>query len=180
MSEARRPVRRSGVVDRCGDPRRHGGHELELGDAHEARHGQLVGRLTGAHAVQPQDVTVTAIELRAVVIMRSEPVRLKMPVCDRVRVITVRFVHMLGRKRRRQGEKRRQDQSDDKPAGRMRHASRLWLPTARLVKRFGLSLCNQQCLASASSAACPPWARAGSSIAFIHSPPNTTAHRTDT
>ncbi len=137
MRETRRPVRRSGVVDRYGDPWGDGGHELELGDAYEARHRQLVGRLTGAHAVQPHDVTVTVIELRAVVIMRSELVRLKMPVCDGVRVITVRFVHMLGRKGRRHGEPRRQNEADDEPAESMRHASRLWLRTSRGVKRFG-------------------------------------------
>jgi len=86
-------------------------------------------------------VTVTVIELRGVVIMRSEHVRLKMPMCDRVRVITARFVHMLWRKRRRQGEKRRQDQSDDKPAGRARHAPRLLLGTARLSNILGVAAC---------------------------------------
>lgn len=139
MREARRPVRRSGVVEPCGDPWGDGGRELELGDAYEGRHRQLVGRLTGAHAVQPHDATVTATELRAVVVMRSELVRLKMPVCDRVWVITVRFVHMLGRQRRRHGEPWRQNEADDEPAESMRHAWRLWLRTARVVKRFGLS-----------------------------------------
>jgi len=100
LSEAGRPVRRTGVVDRCGDPQGDDGREFDGVDACDARHRQLVGRLTGTHAVEPHDVTVRVIELRAVVIMRREHVRLKMPMCDRVRVITVRFVHVLWRKRR--------------------------------------------------------------------------------
>lgn len=117
---------RPGVVDRRRDPTGRGGLKVEPGDAPEGWGRQLVDRLAGTHAVQPYDVAVGVVDLRAVAMRRSELVRLNVPVRERARAVAIRFMQMLGRKRRRQGEPRRQNEADDEPAERMRHPSQLW------------------------------------------------------
>jgi hypothetical protein len=67
-------------------------------------------------------VTVDVVDLRAVVIVCGELVELNVSVRDGVGVVGVRFVDMLGRHRRRQGEPRRQNKADDDPAEWIRHA----------------------------------------------------------
>ena len=82
-------MRRRGVVDRCGDPSSDVRNHFEALRNHRLGYGQLVSRLTGAHVVQPDDLTVAVIELRATVIVRSGLMRLEMPVRDRVGVVGV-------------------------------------------------------------------------------------------
>jgi hypothetical protein len=72
--------------------------------------------------MQPDDLTVTVIELRSVVVVHSELVRLQVSVRDRMRVAGVRFVEMLWRNRRRQGDKRRQNKTHEYSAQRRWHA----------------------------------------------------------
>lgn len=82
-------MRRRGVVDRCGDPSSDVRSHFEALRNHRPGYGQLVNRLTCAHVVQPDDLTVAVIELRAAVVVRSGLMRLEMPVCDRVGVVGV-------------------------------------------------------------------------------------------
>jgi hypothetical protein len=72
--------------------------------------------------MQPDDLTLTVIELRGLVIVRSELVCLEVSVRDGERVVGVRFVQMLWRKGCRQGDKRRQNETHKNPVQWMRHA----------------------------------------------------------
>lgn len=72
--------------------------------------------------MQPDDLTVTVIQLRRVVVVHSELVRFQVSVRDRMRVAGVRFVQMLWRNGCRQGDKRRQNETHEYPAQRRWHA----------------------------------------------------------
>jgi hypothetical protein len=61
------------------------------------------------------------IEL-GVVVVRSELMRLEVSVRDGVRMAGVRLVQMRWREGSRQGDKRRQNETHEYPAQRMRHA----------------------------------------------------------
>jgi hypothetical protein len=113
---------RSGVVDRRGDPSRDCRHHVKTLGNSCVWYRQLVRRLTGAHVMQPDDFTVTVIQLRRVVVVHSELVRFQVSVRDRMRVAGVRFVQMLWRNRCRQGDKRRQNETHEYPAQRRWHA----------------------------------------------------------
>ena len=115
-------MRRNGIVDGRGDPCSDCRSQFTAVGTRRLRYRQLVRRLIRAHVIQPHDVTIAVIELRTAVIMRSELVRLEVSVRDAARVIGVRFVHMFGRKRRRQGQQGRQNDRDHEPAERMKHA----------------------------------------------------------
>lgn len=72
--------------------------------------------------MQPDDLTVTVIELRSVVVVHGDLVRLEVPVRDGMRMAGVRFVQMLWGKRCRQGDKGRQNETHGYPAERRWHA----------------------------------------------------------
>lgn len=90
----------------------------------------MVTRLKRAERIQPHDVAIRMIDLGAVVIMRSDLVRRDVSVGDGLRVIVVRFVDVLWRKGRRQGEPGHHapdDDDDHEAADWMRHARGLSL-----------------------------------------------------
>ena len=109
-------MRRSGIVDRRDDPLGESRNEFNAMGKGGVRRWQVVRRLAGADAIQPHDVTVDMVDLRAVMIVRGELVRLNVSVRDSVGVVDVRFVDMLGRKDPRQGEPWRQNDADREPA----------------------------------------------------------------
>lgn len=122
MREARRTVRRSRIVDWRGDPSLERRRQLEPVGRRDVGHRELIRRLKRADIIEPHNVTVTVIDLRAVLIERGDVVRRQVPVRDCVRVIGIRFVHMLRRKRRRQREPGRQNEGDGNAAEPVRHA----------------------------------------------------------
>ena len=79
------------------------------------RHRQLIRGSVRAHVIEPDDVPITMIELRAVVIVRGEFVCVRVPMRNRVCAIAVSFVHMFWCARSRQGEQRRQSDADETP-----------------------------------------------------------------
>ena len=109
-------MRRSGIVDRRGDPpgQRSNGLELERDDGQWRRGGKHPA--LDRRIVQPYDPPFAMIELGPVVI-----VGFCVAVNDGVRVIGIRLVEMLGRQGVKGREARRERKRQDCPPERPRH-----------------------------------------------------------
>ena len=73
----------------------------------------MIGVLNTAGIAQPEDVVLVVSEFRSVMIVRVDGMQGRMPVRNRLRVISVRFVEMFLWQNRGQDEPRHQGKSDD-------------------------------------------------------------------
>ena len=77
---------------------------------------ELIPRLRQGDAIQPDDMLIVVGQRGMVLIVGGDRVRLKMAVDRGVGMVGVGLVHMLRRNRPREGERWRQNQSDNRSA----------------------------------------------------------------
>ena len=76
----------------------------------------MIGVLDQARVAQPEYAVLAVIEFRSVMIVRVDGMQGRVPVCDRLRVISVRLMKMLLGQDRRANKPRRQGESDERAA----------------------------------------------------------------
>ena len=81
----------------------------------------MVGIPNEAGGAQPDDVLVAVIDFRSAIIVGVEGMRLGMTVDERLRMIAVDLVQMLGRQGRGEHQPRPQGEGDDQTARPNRH-----------------------------------------------------------
>lgn len=76
----------------------------------------MIGVLDKARGAQPEYAVLTVIEFRSVMIVRVDGMQGRVPVCDRLRVISIRLMKMLLGQDRRADKPRCQGESDERAA----------------------------------------------------------------
>ena len=76
----------------------------------------MMGGLNEGGVVQPEYVVLTVIEFRSVMIRRLDGMQCRVPVRNRLRVISVRLMQMLLRQDRRANQPRRQGEGEERAA----------------------------------------------------------------